>query len=104
VYNPATGQREIEPFQAEVVRRIFTRFTELRSFDRVCTDLIRDGITTFDGGRWHPELVRALRAVSTRLATVAGGEIMGAACWSMAGGDVGIGGVGAAFAAGIGIG
>src|SRR3954464_516869 len=28
VYNPATGQREIEPFQAEVVRRIFNRFTE----------------------------------------------------------------------------
>src|SRR4051812_35349176 len=58
VYNPATGQREIEPFQAEVVRRIVTRFTELRSFDRVCTELIRDGITTFDGGRWYPIGVR----------------------------------------------
>src|SRR5688572_1402777 len=58
VYNPAIGQREIEPFQAEVVRRIFTRYTELRSFDRVCTELIRDGITTFDGGRWHPIGVR----------------------------------------------
>lgn len=58
VYNPATGQREIEPYQAEVVRRIFTRFTELRSFDRVCTELIRDGITTFDGGRWYPIGVR----------------------------------------------
>jgi site-specific DNA recombinase len=58
VYNPATAQREIEPFQAEVVRRIFTRFTELRSFDRVCTELIREGITTFDGGRWHPIGVR----------------------------------------------
>jgi site-specific DNA recombinase len=58
IYNPATGQREIEPFQAEIVRRIFTRFTELRSFDRVCTELIRDGITTFDGGRWYPIGVR----------------------------------------------
>src|SRR3954447_15866484 len=58
VYNPATGQREIEPFQAEVVRRIFTRFTELRSFGRVCTELIKDGITTFDGGRWYPIGVR----------------------------------------------
>ena len=54
VYNPIIAQREIEPYQAEVVRRIFTRYTELRSFDRVCTELIRDGITTFDGGRWHP--------------------------------------------------
>src|SRR5919206_149461 len=25
-YNPATGQREIEPYQAEIVRRIFRRF------------------------------------------------------------------------------
>ena len=54
VYNPATGQREIEPFQAEVVRRIFTRYTELRSFDRVSHELNEGGITTFDGGRWHP--------------------------------------------------
>src|SRR4051812_12574020 len=28
VYNPAIGQREIEPFQAEIVRRIFTRYAE----------------------------------------------------------------------------
>src|SRR4051812_31090814 len=58
VYNPATGQREIEPFQAEVVRRIFTRFTELLSFDRVCTELIRHGITTYVGGCWHPIGIR----------------------------------------------
>src|SRR4051794_34057858 len=58
VYNPVTAQREIEPFQAEVVRRIFTRYTELRSFDRICTELIRDGITTYVGGRWHPIGVR----------------------------------------------
>lgn len=57
-YNRATGQREIEPFQAEVVRRIFTGYTELRSFDRVCTELNREGITTFDGGRWYPVGVR----------------------------------------------
>src|SRR5688572_15626099 len=57
-YNPATGQREIDPFQAEVVRRIFTRFTELRSFDRVCSELIGDGITTYVGGAWHPIGIR----------------------------------------------
>ncbi len=58
MYNPSTGQREIEPFQAEVVRRIFTRYTDVRSFDRVCTELIHDGITTFDGGHWYPIGVR----------------------------------------------
>src|SRR3954469_6887612 len=48
VYNSATGQREIEPFQAEVVRRIFTRYAEVRSFERVARELNEDGITTFD--------------------------------------------------------
>jgi site-specific DNA recombinase len=58
VYNAATGRREVEPFQAEVVRRIFTRYTEARSFDRVCRELNDDGITTFDGERWYPIGVR----------------------------------------------
>ncbi len=57
-YNQATGQREIEPFQAEIVRRIFTRYTELRSFDRVAQELNASGITTYVGGRWHPVGVR----------------------------------------------
>jgi site-specific DNA recombinase len=57
-YNPSTGQREIEPFQAEIVRRIFTRYTELRSFDRVSHELNECGITTYVGGRWHPIGVR----------------------------------------------
>src|SRR5215212_10129061 len=58
VYNPATGQREIEPFQAEVVRRIFTRYTELRSFDRVSHELNESRIAAFDGGIWFPIGVR----------------------------------------------
>src|SRR4051794_35071589 len=57
-YNPDTGQREIEPFQAEVVRRIFARFTELRSFDKVSHELNAQGITTYVGGPWHPVGVR----------------------------------------------
>ena len=57
-YNPAIGQREIEPFQAEVVRRIFTRYTELRSFDRVSHELNEQGITTYVGGKWHAIGVR----------------------------------------------
>ena len=58
MYNPATGQRGIELFQAEVIRRIFTRYTELRSFDRVSHELNETGITALDGGIWFPIGVR----------------------------------------------
>src|SRR6266542_3985778 len=51
IYNREIGQREIESFQAEIVRRIFRRYAETRSFDRVAADLNRDGITAFAGGR-----------------------------------------------------
>src|SRR6266536_2899975 len=59
-YNPSIGQRQIEPFQAEVVRRIFARYAETRSFDRVSYELNQDGITAFDGGRWYPITIRRL--------------------------------------------
>src|SRR5215213_4813603 len=59
-YNPATGQREIEPFQAEVVRRIFARYAETRSFDRVCVELNADGIPALQGGRWYPITIRRI--------------------------------------------
>src|SRR5215208_4706866 len=39
VYLPKLGRRDVEPFQAEIVRRIFQRYAETRSFDRVCYDL-----------------------------------------------------------------
>src|SRR5215208_6026955 len=60
VYQPALGRREIEPFQAEVVRRIFRRYGETRSFDRVAYELNEDGITAFDGGRWYPITIRRI--------------------------------------------
>jgi site-specific DNA recombinase len=60
VYQPKLGRREIEPFQAEVVRRIFARYAETRSFDRVSYELNQDGITAFDGGRWYPITIRRL--------------------------------------------
>ncbi len=59
-YNPVTGQREVEPFQAEIVRRIFPRYAETRSFDRVAYELNQDGISAFDGGRWYPITIRRL--------------------------------------------
>src|SRR3954452_7254584 len=39
VYNASTGQREIETYQAEIVRRIFQRFAETRSFSAVSNEL-----------------------------------------------------------------
>ncbi len=60
VYKPTTGQREIEPFQAEVVRRIFRRLAETRSFSAVSNELNDEGITAFDGGRWYPITIRRL--------------------------------------------
>src|SRR5918998_1193144 len=60
VYNPATAQREVEPFQAEVVRRIFRRFADTRSFDRVCVELNADGIPALQGGRWYAITIRRI--------------------------------------------
>src|SRR5918998_2078884 len=58
VYNPKTGRREIEPYQAEIVRRIFRRYAETRSFYAVAKELDDDGIPAFGGGRWYPLTVR----------------------------------------------
>ena len=57
-YDPATGRREIEPFQAAVVRRIFERYADTRSFSAVSNELNDAGIPAFAGGRWYPITVR----------------------------------------------
>src|SRR3954451_22972931 len=57
-YNRATGQREIEPFQAEVVRRIFTRYAETRSFSAVSNELNDQEIPPHRGPRWYPLTIR----------------------------------------------
>lgn len=58
VYNPSTGRREIEPFQAEIVRRIFRRFAETRSFSAVSNELNDDGIPAHLGQRWYANTIR----------------------------------------------
>jgi site-specific DNA recombinase len=58
VYNPSTGQREIEPFQAEIVRRIFQRFAETRSFSAVSNSLNDEGIPAHQGPRWYSNTIR----------------------------------------------
>jgi site-specific DNA recombinase len=58
VYVPATGQREIEPFQAEIVRRMFQRFAETRSFSAVSNELNDDGIPAHQGPHWYANTIR----------------------------------------------
>src|SRR3954454_3219010 len=58
VYNPATGQREIDPFQAEIVRRMFQRFAETRSFSAVSNELNDEGVPAHQGPRWYATTVR----------------------------------------------
>ena len=58
LYNPATGRREIEPFQAAVVRRIFERYADSRSFSSVSNELNDAAIPAFSGGRWYPITIR----------------------------------------------
>jgi site-specific DNA recombinase len=59
-YNPATGRRELDPFQSDVVRQIFTRYLEFRSFSAVSQALNQAGIPAFSGGRWYPLTVRGI--------------------------------------------
>jgi site-specific DNA recombinase len=60
LYNPATGRRDIEPFQAVVVRRIFERYAESRSYSAVSNELNDASITAFSGGRWYPITIRRM--------------------------------------------
>lgn len=57
-YNPETGRREIDPYQAAIVRRIFERYAASRSFSAVSSELNDAGIPAFSGGRWYPITVR----------------------------------------------
>lgn len=57
-YNPETGRREIDPYQAAIVRRIFERYAETRSYSAVTSELNDAGVPAFSGGRWYPITVR----------------------------------------------
>ena len=60
IYNPDTGRREIDPYQAVVVRRIFDSYAASRSFSAVAGELNEAGIPAFSGGRWYPLTVRRM--------------------------------------------
>ncbi|MXZ45688.1 MAG: recombinase family protein [Chloroflexi bacterium] len=59
-YDPESGRREIEPYQAAVVRRIFQRYAESRSFSAVASELNDAGIPAFAGGFWYPITIRRM--------------------------------------------
>ena len=57
-YNQATGKREVDEYQAMVVRQIFQRYMETRSFSAVSQELNQAGIPSLGGGRWYPLTIR----------------------------------------------
>jgi site-specific DNA recombinase len=59
-YNPATGRREVDPYQAAVVRRIFGRYAETRSINVVARELNDEGTPAFAGGKWYPLTIRRI--------------------------------------------
>ena len=57
-YNRSTGKREIDEYQALVVRQIFQRYLETRSFSAVSQELNQAGIPSLGGGQWYPLTIR----------------------------------------------
>ncbi len=62
-YNSALGVREIDEYQAAVVKRIFRRYAETLSFSMVSGELNEANVPAKAGGRWYPLTVR--RVLST---------------------------------------
>ena len=57
----ADGQPEIDPEQAAVVRRIFSRFLLGHSVRQITTDLMTDGIKTATGKTvWHDSVIQKM--------------------------------------------
>lgn len=61
----ADGQPEIDPEQAAIVRRIFSRFLLGHSVRQITTDLMADGIKTATGKTvWHDSVVQKISAMN----------------------------------------
>ena len=58
IYDPKTGRRQIDSYQGTIVRRIFQRYAETRSFSAVSNELNKEGIRTFSSSRWYPSTIR----------------------------------------------
>jgi site-specific DNA recombinase len=61
-YDPTTGQRKLNEYQAAVVARIFEEFLISKSIASIANLLNGEGIPTFNGGKWHaPTVFHVLR-------------------------------------------
>lgn len=55
------GQPEIDPEEAAIVRRIFSRYLLGQSVRRIATDLTADGVKTAQGGVvWHDSVIQRM--------------------------------------------
>jgi site-specific DNA recombinase len=57
----STGEREIEPQQAEIVQRIFNEYAEGLSPRQIATRLNREGIPSPRQGRWNASTINGNR-------------------------------------------
>jgi site-specific DNA recombinase len=61
-YDPLTGHRKLNEYQAAVVARIFDEFLISKSIASIANLLNGEGIPTFNGGKWHaPTVFHVLR-------------------------------------------
>ena len=59
-YIQETGQWEVNEDQSVIVNQIFQRFCNGDGCSRIATELNREGLTAFGGGRWHPLTIRRM--------------------------------------------
>jgi hypothetical protein len=57
----ATGEREIEPAEADVVARIFSEYVKGRSARKIAAGLNQDGIPSPRGGDWNASTIHGSR-------------------------------------------
>ncbi len=57
----ATGEREIEPAEAEVVTRIFLEYVSGKSARKIAAGLNKDGIPSPRGGEWNASTIHGSR-------------------------------------------
>lgn len=60
-----TGEREIIPAQADVIRRIFQEYVAGKSPRQIAIDLNRDGVAAPQGGRWTDASIRGNRSLGS---------------------------------------
>ena len=57
----ATGEREVDPAEAEVVARIFSEYVSGKSARKIAAGLNRDGVPSPRGGQWNASTIHGSR-------------------------------------------